>query len=99
MEAAIRRGIGDFDVCWAGAFVQAKRKIRPGHTYEYNVSGDRPSIDKLCWTAPGLNEGPRMTPLSDLPRYEAAARAAAKEFLRLEQDAGAPLSCVANAWT
>ena len=90
----MRRGIGDFDVCWAGGFVQVKRKIKPRHTYEYDVSGDRPSIDKLCWTAPGLNDGPRMTPLSDLPRFEAAARAAAKEFLRLEHDEGAPLGLV-----
>ena len=77
------RSIGDFDVTWAGEFVQAKRKCRPRHVYEYNVSGDRRSIDKLCFTAQGLNEGPRLTPLFDLPRFEAAARAAAKEFLRL----------------
>jgi hypothetical protein len=41
------RAIGDFDVCWAGAFVQAKRKIKPRHTYEYNVSGDRPSTNTM----------------------------------------------------
>jgi hypothetical protein len=36
-----------------------------------------------------------MTPLSDLPRFEAAARAAAEEFLRLEQDdEGPPLRLV-----
>jgi hypothetical protein len=90
----MQRAIGDFDVCWVGAFVQAKRKIKPRHIYEYNVSGDRSSIDKLCWTAPGLNDGPRMTPLSDLPRFEAAARAAAEEFLRLEYDEGPPLRLV-----
>jgi hypothetical protein len=87
---AMIRSIGDFDVTWAGEFVQAKRKCRPRHVYEYNVSGDRRSIDKLYWTAQGLNDGPRMTPLSDLPRFEAAARAAAEEFLRLEQDYEAP---------
>jgi hypothetical protein len=91
----MERSIGDFDVCWVGAFIQAKRKSRPGHVYEYNVSGDRRSIDKLYWTAEGLNDGPRMTPLSDLPRFEAAARAAAEEFLRLEQDdEGPPLRLV-----
>ena len=91
----MKRAIGDFDVCWAGAFVQVKRKSRPRHTYEYNVSGDRRSIDKLYWTAEGLNDGPRMTPLSDLPRFEAAARAAAEEFPRLEQDdEGPPLRLV-----
>jgi hypothetical protein len=95
MEAAMKRAIGDFDICWVGAFVQAKRKTRPRHTYEYSVSGDRPSIDKLYWTARGLNDGPRMTPLSDIPRFEAAARAAAEEFLRLEQgDEGTPLRLV-----
>jgi hypothetical protein len=89
------RSIGDFDVTWAGEFVQAKRKSRPRHVYEYNVSGDRSSIDKLYWTAEGLNDGPRMTPLPDLPRFEAAARAAAEEFLRLEQDdEGPPLRLV-----
>jgi len=87
----MKRAIGDFDICWVGAFVQAKRKSRPRHTYEYSVSGDRRSIDKLYWTAQGLNDGPRMTPLSDLPRFEAAARVAAEEFLRLEQhDEGPP---------
>jgi hypothetical protein len=91
----MKRAIGDFDVCWVDAFVQAKRKSRPRHVYEYNVSSDRRSIGKLCWTAQGLNDGPRMTPLSDLPRFESAARAAAEEFLRLEQDEeGPPLRLV-----
>jgi hypothetical protein len=41
----VTRSIGDFDVSWAGDFVQAKRKSKPRHVYEYNVSDDRRSIE------------------------------------------------------
>jgi hypothetical protein len=85
----VTRSIGDFDVSWAGDFVQAKRKSKPRHVYEYNVSDDRRSIDALYWTAPGLVEGPR-NPLYDIQHFEHDARKAAEEFLR--QEHGSPAS-------
>jgi hypothetical protein len=84
------RSIGDFDVTWAGEFVQAKRKSRPRHVYEFSVSLDRATIDRLYWVGPAvITDGPKNA-LRDTEQYEVEARKAADEFLRLEQGGGAP---------
>jgi hypothetical protein len=53
----MKRAIGDFDICWVGAFVQAKRKSKPRHTYEYSVRGERPSSISFVGPRGGLTRG------------------------------------------
>jgi hypothetical protein len=82
-----------------GAFVQVKRKSKPRHTYEIDVSNDRRSIVRLHWTDPAVNDGPRMNPLEGIEHFADEARKAAEELLRIENEGTGHLDVVGDRVT